>query len=138
MKQSCENCGRPKDQPDHELAPCGLPCTEFDLWTKIDDYAGWSREQLIEEIGSWQRRAARLAARIPTETTYMGRPAKRLEDGTILFYARKDLQPPVEILKAAVGHSARNAQPDPCLGCKQNGDGCYYDLALGCVGVKDF
>lgn len=30
--KSCENCGRAKDEPDHELAPCGLPCTEFDLW----------------------------------------------------------------------------------------------------------
>jgi DNA-directed RNA polymerase subunit RPC12/RpoP len=30
--KSCSNCGRPKDKPDHELAPCGLPCTNFDLW----------------------------------------------------------------------------------------------------------
>jgi len=31
-EKSCETCGKPKDKPDDELAPCGLPCTGFDLW----------------------------------------------------------------------------------------------------------
>ena len=34
---SCETCGKPKDKPDDELAPCGLPCTKFDLWEKMED-----------------------------------------------------------------------------------------------------
>jgi len=29
---SCETCAKSKNKPDDELAPCGLPCTEFDLW----------------------------------------------------------------------------------------------------------
>jgi len=32
QEKSCETCGKPKDKPDDELAPCGLPCTGFDLW----------------------------------------------------------------------------------------------------------
>jgi hypothetical protein len=37
IAKSCSNCGRPKDKPDHELAPCGLPCTNFDLWEPEGD-----------------------------------------------------------------------------------------------------
>jgi NTP pyrophosphatase (non-canonical NTP hydrolase) len=34
---SCETCDRPKDKPDDELAPCGLPCTNHDLWESKDN-----------------------------------------------------------------------------------------------------
>lgn len=43
---SCETCEHNGEKPDGELAPCGLPCTEFDLWQKRQNPNQW----LIDEL----------------------------------------------------------------------------------------
>lgn len=50
-KVSCENCAHYGEKPNDELAPCGLPCTDFDLWEKKDEYL----ETLDKLIEYWRK-----------------------------------------------------------------------------------
>jgi len=48
-------------------------------------YENLTKAELIEKI-------IELESKQPVSITYLNRPALQLSDGTILFYARKDLQ----------------------------------------------